>query len=97
MSVLDARPTSLDQRTRAIGRDLFAAIGRGPAIWSRAWWDDRLMDLTMSDDRTKVQLFRFIDVLPVLRSPGEVRRHLNEYLDDRGEPRHVPYGDDMTP
>ena len=26
-----------------------------------------------------------------------IAQALNEYLDDRGEPRHVPYGDDMTP
>lgn len=80
MSVIDARKETLDRRTRAIGRELFAAIGRGPAPWARTWWDDRLMDLTMSDEATKVQLFRFIDVLPVLKSAGEVRRHLNEYL-----------------
>ncbi len=40
------------------------------------------MDLTMSDPRTKVQLFRFIDALPALREPETVRRHLDEYLDE---------------
>ena len=77
-----------ERRTREIGRDLFARIGRGPAPWDRVWWDDRLMALTMGEPRVKVQLFRFIDALPTLTAPGAVRRHLEEYLDEAHG--HVP-------
>ncbi len=80
-----ARETGLDRRTAEIGRALFESIGRGPKVWNRAWWDDRLMGLTMGDPATKVQLFRFIDALPMLREPATVRRHLEEYLDEAGE------------
>ncbi len=75
----------LEGRTRQIGRDLFARIGRGPAPWQRAWWDDRLMGLTMGHDEAKVQLFRFIDALPTLASARSARRHLAEYLDEAGD------------
>src|SRR5262249_44375338 len=44
------------------------------------WLDDRLMEWTMADSAVKVQLFRFIDVLPLLRSCQEVNRHLREYF-----------------
>ena len=54
----------LESRTRAIGRELFDRVGRGASPLDRGWWDDRLMALTMGDDRVKVQLFRFIDALP---------------------------------
>ena len=85
-TTLDDRPRtseeSLEGRTRAIGRDLFRRIGRGPMPWDRSWWDDRLMDLTMGDPTVKVQLFRFIDALPTLTEPAAVRRHLREYLDE---------------
>ena len=80
-------PEALERRTREIGRELFDRIGRGPSPWQRAWWDDRLMDLTMGDPEVKVQLFRFIDALPALQTPESVRRHLAEYLDEAGDAR----------
>ncbi|MFO0951291.1 MAG: proline dehydrogenase family protein [Isosphaeraceae bacterium] len=75
---------SLERRTRAIGREMFDRIGKGPAPWERLWWDERLMDLTLGDPVVKTQLFRFIDVLPGLPDDASVRRHLAEYLDEAG-------------
>src|SRR4051812_17757246 len=75
---------ALESRSRAIGRALFGRIGRGPKPWRRAWWDDRLMAVSMGDEATKVQLFRFIDALPTLTEPRAARRHLAEYLDEAG-------------
>src|SRR5271166_2174048 len=85
--VLDAE--ALERRTRQIGRELFERIGRGPSPWHRAWWDDRLMTWSLNDSQVRVQLFRFIDALPSLRSADSVRRHLAEYLAEAGE--HVPW------
>jgi RHH-type proline utilization regulon transcriptional repressor/proline dehydrogenase/delta 1-pyrroline-5-carboxylate dehydrogenase len=79
----------LERRTGEIGRMLFERIGRGPAPWHRAWWDDRLMNLTLGDPEVKVQLFRFIDAMPVLATTESVRRHLAEYLGEAGE--RVPW------
>src|ERR1700722_17967500 len=80
---------ALERRTQAIGRALFERIGRGPAPWHRAWWDDRLMNLTLGDPEVKVQLFRFIDAMPVLTTTESVRQHLAEYLGEAGE--RVPW------
>ncbi len=80
-----ASAEGIEERTRAIGRDLFARIGGGPRPWNRAWWDDRMMALTMDAPETKVQLFRFIDALPTLTNPQTVRRHLVEYLEEAGD------------
>ena len=80
---------ALERRTQEIGRALFEQIGRGPAPWHRAWWDDRLMDLTLGDPEVKVQLFRFIDAMPVLTTTESVRRHLAEYLGEAGD--RVPW------
>src|SRR6185437_11243711 len=82
-------PEALERRTREIGRALFDRIGRGPAPWERGWWDDRLMDLTLGDPQVKVQLFRFIDAMPVLTTTESVRRHLAEYLGEAGD--RVPW------
>ena len=73
--------SDLERRTRAIGLELFDAVGRGPSVLDRGWWDDRMMALTMGDPRVKVQLFRFIDALPALTSDESVGRHLREYLE----------------
>jgi RHH-type proline utilization regulon transcriptional repressor/proline dehydrogenase/delta 1-pyrroline-5-carboxylate dehydrogenase len=84
-----AAPRSLEARTQTIGRELFERIGRGPGPWQRAWWEERFMAGTLDDPLVRVQLFRFIDVLPVLRTTESVRRHLAEYLAEAGD--RVPW------
>jgi RHH-type proline utilization regulon transcriptional repressor/proline dehydrogenase/delta 1-pyrroline-5-carboxylate dehydrogenase len=73
--------SELETLTRRIGKELFARVER-PALLplGPAWWDDRLMEWSMGDEAIKVQLFRFVDVLPLLRTPGDVARHLREYF-----------------
>jgi len=76
-----AAMTSLESRVQHLGLDLFARVDRGgPILFSRGWWDDKLMGLTMGNGPLKVQLFRFVDTLPYLNRPGDVGRHLREYL-----------------
>ena len=67
--------------TRRIGREIFArAADIQPMPLGPAWWDDRLMALSMGDEAVKVQLFRFVDVLPQLETPEAIVRHLREYF-----------------
>ncbi|MDG3008030.1 L-glutamate gamma-semialdehyde dehydrogenase [Paludisphaera mucosa] len=79
----------IEERTRAIGRELFARVAGASRPWRRAWWEDRFMGATLDDPEVRVQLFRFIDVLPALKTPSAVRRHLAEYLDEAGD--RVPW------
>ena len=79
----------VEKRTREVGRSLFERIGRGPSVLQREWWDERLMDLTLTDPEVRVQLFRFIDVIPAMRSAAAVHRHLSEYLAEAGD--RVPW------
>ncbi len=99
VSTLNAgRP--FEARTLAIGRELFRRVGRGPSPLDRGWWDDRMMGLTMGDDRVKVQLFRFIDALPsLIHSDESVGRHLREYLDQASPhvPRLMTFGVGLAP
>ena len=53
-----------------------------PSLFSTRGFYGALMDWAMKDEHFKVQLFRFVDVLPALNSAGEVSRHLKEYLDN---------------
>ena len=68
--------SALQGRTLAIGHEIFERIGSGPRPWQRAWWDDRLMNLSLGEPAVKVQLFRLIDAMPALRTTEAVRRHL---------------------
>src|SRR5688500_12831491 len=81
---------ALEARTRQIGREIFAAAAdHRPSIASPAWWDEKMMALSMRDERLKVQLFRFVDALPGLRSATSINRHLKEYLSGTG--RALPW------
>ncbi len=72
---------AIDAQTRLIGADLFKNIKKStPTFVNRRWWDDKIMDWAMSDEALKVELFRFVDVLPMLTTPDETAKHLLEYL-----------------
>ena len=72
----------VESLTQAYGREIFARLGHSrPLLFTPRWWDDRLMGWGMGDEAVKVQLFRFVDVLPLLRSsPDAIVRHLREYF-----------------
>jgi len=58
---------AIERTTQEVGRYLFEHLEvRRPSLWDRRWWDDRIMAWAMNDEAVKVQLFRFIDVLPML-------------------------------
>src|SRR5262245_22597750 len=71
----------LEALTHDYGREIFARLDRGgPLPFSPAWFDERLMEWSMGDPDIKLQLFRFVDALPLLRGPGAITRHLREYF-----------------
>ncbi|HTU92736.1 MAG TPA: proline dehydrogenase family protein [Gemmataceae bacterium] len=85
----DQRATAVETLTRGYGHEIFARIGRaGPMPFTPSWLDERLMEWSMGDDAVKFQLFRFVDVLPLLHSPETIARHLREYFGEARE--HLP-------
>src|SRR5215471_16983708 len=76
----------LERLTRAYGQEIFARLERqGPLAFSPAWVDERMMEWTMYDEAVKLQLFRFIDVLPQMNDPVVITRHLREYFEEASE------------
>src|SRR5437867_11265725 len=76
-----ARQSEIDRR----GSRIFELVDKHPEpLFSKAGFYQRLMALSMRDERFKVQLFRFVDVLPSLRHSREIIGHLNEYFSDDG-------------
>ncbi len=70
---------------REIGTDLFElARSRSGGLLPGKFWSDKLMAWSMNDPSFKTQLFRFVDVMPALRTPEQVHAHLVEYLTQPG-------------
>ena len=80
----------IEQRTQEIGHELFGRVQhRSPSIFHGRWWEDRLMSWAMSDEAVKVQMFRFVDVLPMLKDHNSIARHLDEYFEQVRD--HLPW------
>lgn len=76
-----ARKSDLAQRTREIGSDLFQRMkGESPSIFDKSWWSGRIMEWCMRDEAFKVEMFRFVDVLPQLGDSRAVASHLKQYF-----------------
>jgi RHH-type proline utilization regulon transcriptional repressor/proline dehydrogenase/delta 1-pyrroline-5-carboxylate dehydrogenase len=73
--------TGLDARIKARGKEFFARIsGEAPSIFNKGWWTGKVMDWAMQNEQFKIQLFRFVDVLPYLSTGESLGRHIEEYF-----------------
>ena len=72
---------SLQNEIEQRGALIFELVDKHPeSLFSKAGFYQRMMALSMRDERFKVQIFRFVDVLPSLRNSGEIVQHLEEYF-----------------
>jgi RHH-type proline utilization regulon transcriptional repressor/proline dehydrogenase/delta 1-pyrroline-5-carboxylate dehydrogenase len=78
-------PASLEPRTLQLGKEVFAKVRTKKQKAAGAWWNSKLIEHSMKDEALKVQLFRFTDVLPMLKDSSQVARHLNEYFNSPGQ------------
>ncbi len=53
-------------------------------IFSKAFYSDKMMEWSMQDPGTKVQLFRFVDAFPMLKSSDAIYDHLTDYMSQPG-------------
>jgi RHH-type proline utilization regulon transcriptional repressor/proline dehydrogenase/delta 1-pyrroline-5-carboxylate dehydrogenase len=76
----------IEQQTQAIGREIFARLQiESPSVFHFSWWDEKILEWCMRDEALKVQMFRFMDVLPMLKTGEQVAQHLQEYFLDHQE------------
>jgi len=71
---------SIEERTREIGLQIFDRVNKQKKGFLSGSIDEKIMDWAMKDEELKVQLFRFVDVLPTLKTPEDVVKHLQEYM-----------------
>ena len=78
---------SPEDRIQAIGRELFDRVQKeAQAFFKGDRWTAGLVGWSLEHEEAKLQLFRFVDVLPALRRDREVVQHLREYFGDQGGP-----------
>jgi RHH-type transcriptional regulator, proline utilization regulon repressor / proline dehydrogenase / delta 1-pyrroline-5-carboxylate dehydrogenase len=75
---------NLESRTSELGRKLFELSSESSmSLFDKGFWSGKMMDWSMQNHDFKVQMFRFVDVLPVLNDSTQVTQHVKEYfLDD---------------
>ncbi len=72
---------AFEAQIQDIGLEIFErARAAEPRPWEMDYWQQLMMDLSSDFETLRVQGFRFIDVLPALRSDRAIARHLSEYL-----------------
>src|SRR5215470_7158408 len=81
---------SLQGQIEQRGRRVFELIDKYPeSLFSKAGFYQRLMALSMRDEQLKLQLFRFVDVLPSLRTSREIVEHLQEYFAEARDSQRI--------
>ncbi len=77
----DNKAGDLETHIQSIGRFLLQKMQTyQQGMTDKQFWSDKLMDWATRDQTFKTQLFRFIDVFPVLGDPQLLEQHLKEYL-----------------
>ncbi|MFV0445755.1 MAG: proline dehydrogenase family protein, partial [Planctomycetaceae bacterium] len=85
----------VEAETQQIGRELWDKLSRRrPTVFERRWWLDHILQWAMEDESVKVQMFRFVDVLPMLQTHDQVTEHIQEYFDDVQQ--HLPWAARMV-
>ena len=74
---------SLESDIQRLGQTLAEqAHHHAPGLLDHRWWTNLLLDWGTRDEQFKIQLFRFIDVLPALQNDQQFVRILKEYFQD---------------
>jgi RHH-type proline utilization regulon transcriptional repressor/proline dehydrogenase/delta 1-pyrroline-5-carboxylate dehydrogenase len=64
-----------------LGRQLLErASAYRPSWFSRRYWEEHFQESLFRDPHVKVQVFRFVDVLPMLTDGDVLARHFREYF-----------------
>ncbi len=76
-----AADVALEASIRELEMRLTAAVdGHPPLTLTPAWWQQRLLDWATNDPSFRVNLLRFVDVLPTLRTAGAIADHVRQYF-----------------
>ncbi|MBI2875290.1 MAG: L-glutamate gamma-semialdehyde dehydrogenase [Candidatus Tectomicrobia bacterium] len=90
-----AAGNALEGQIRSIAQQIFSLTeGEAPSIFNKDYWSGLVLDWCMKDEAFKVEMFRFVDVFPTLKTSEAIIRHLREYFLRPGQdfPRSITWG-----
>lgn len=67
----------------SLGTKILSSKADSKSLFNKDWWYGKIMDLSMKSQNFKIQMFRFVDVLPYLNDSNDVAKHLKEYFSDK--------------
>src|SRR3954468_4892398 len=75
-----------ETRLFGLGADMLrpARAHKSGGVLSAKFYSDALMEWSMKDPNFKVQMFRFVDAFPMLRTNEDIYDHLEDYLSQPG-------------
>ncbi|MCJ8331340.1 MAG: proline dehydrogenase family protein, partial [Lentisphaeria bacterium] len=80
---------SINQSIDHLGTELWAEIqNEAPGLFDSSYWQGQMLDWVMKDASFKTDMFRFVDVFPVLDGTDDIALHIREYLLKEG--RELP-------
>jgi RHH-type proline utilization regulon transcriptional repressor/proline dehydrogenase/delta 1-pyrroline-5-carboxylate dehydrogenase len=82
-----------ESEVKRIGQQIFSLMGSETAsIFDKNWWSGQIMEWSMKNEGFKVQMFRFVDVFPSLKSSDQLARHMREYFSGPDVPSILRFG-----
>jgi len=77
--------SEIEREAQRVGREILTRLKRERhSLFEKEWWQGQVLRWCMENESFKVAFFRFIDVLPNLKSSGDVVRLFREYFDRPG-------------
>lgn len=87
--------SKIERETVRIGREILAHLkSERHSLFRKEWWQGRVLRGCMENEPFRIELFRFIDVLPNLKNSSDVVRIFREYFDrpEIGTPPLLSWG-----
>ncbi|MBU0943746.1 MAG: proline dehydrogenase family protein [Proteobacteria bacterium] len=79
----------INRRITELGEHYWQRMqGEMPSLFDSRYWQGHILDWIMDDEAFKIDAFRFVDVLPALRSTSAIASHVQDYL--LGQDRKLP-------
>jgi RHH-type proline utilization regulon transcriptional repressor/proline dehydrogenase/delta 1-pyrroline-5-carboxylate dehydrogenase len=70
-----------DKRILELGQKYWQRMqGEMPSLFDRQYWSGQILDWIMEDESFKIDAFRFVDVLPSLKTSSAIASHVQDYL-----------------
>ncbi|MBL91764.1 MAG: 1-pyrroline-5-carboxylate dehydrogenase [Myxococcales bacterium] len=80
-------PNPIEAAILELGEQFYAEMkGEIPGVFNKDFWQGKIMEWAMKDPSFKVDMFRFVDVLPVLHTTDQISQHVREYLLKKDRP-----------